>query len=97
MRTNWSPPVRICSPAPDACCCVPATVRPDWRLPAPPTNEPNAWHPSVYDTGDGWLVEWRRNDENDDGEYPIVGNNGWPFVEDEAAASDWRSLGFEVI
>lgn len=96
MRVTWQPPTPECSPAPDDECIVPATVRPDWTLPAPPTDEPDTWHPSAYDTGDGWLMEWRRNDENDDGDYPMTGETAWPFVEDYAYASDWRGLGFEV-
>ena len=74
---------------------VPATVRPDWKMPEPPPG--GDWHAAVAWVGDGWEAHWR----DDNGECPdnplIVGDDGWPFVEDFARASDWEAIGWEVV
>lgn len=95
MRKSWTPTFGACATYTGADCATPATVRPDWKLPTPPTDEPGAWLPSVYHTGDSWLMEWRREDENDDAEY-LMDGDAWPFVEDWAVTSDWTALGFYI-
>ena len=71
----------------------PAGIRPEWERPAPPSTG-GPWLLSVYDSGDGWHTHWA----NPDGEcIDIVGDGGWPFIEDFARASDWEGIGFDVV
>jgi hypothetical protein len=72
---------------------TPATIRPDWTMPPPPPGGP--WHAVVHDTGDGWCTSWE-GAEGDEGEL-IVGEIGWPFVEDEAGWRDWERAGWVVV
>lgn len=94
-RFTFEIPEPVCSTLAGRDCTVAATVRPDWRMPAHPDSRPG-WVAVVHDTGDGWSPSWERDDECAD-ETLIVGDEGWPFVEDFAYASDWKALGFEVV
>ena len=72
---------------------IPVGIRPEWQKPEPPSTG-GPWLLSVYDSGDGWHTHWA----NPDGEcIDIVGDEGWPFIEDFARASDWEGIGFDVV
>lgn len=67
----------------------PATVRPDWSMPEKPSE---GYRPAAVNEGE-WEVGW----VNDDDDWvPIIGDDSWPFVEEEASDKDWERLGFEV-
>lgn len=96
MRTTWTPtepPVPLCTEPPPRVCHIAATVRSDWTMPAPPPGGP--WRAVVHDTGDGWSPSWESED-GDEGPL-LVGDEGWPFVEDSATGRDWEAVGFEVV
>lgn len=99
MRTTFYPPAPggVCPALLGRDCIKLATVRPDWRMPDPPPGGP--WVATVVDTGDGWCPCWELADydtEGATGENLIVGDDGWPFVQDYACANDWKDLGFRV-
>jgi hypothetical protein len=84
----------------------PATIRPDWKRPEPPT-QPGKRILTVDNSGDGWLPQWSPaddtgepserafTDEDDTREpIPLVGEEHWPFVEDVVTAEDWTSASF---
>jgi hypothetical protein len=92
MRVNYQIPVAVCATIPGRDCAILATVRPGWTMPTRPAPE---FLPVVHNTGDGWCTSW----QGEDGEEGplIVGEDGWPFVEDSARAADWEACGWWVV
>ena len=68
---------------------APATVKPSWKMPAPPVV---GYKPVAVLDGSEWSPQW------DDGDDTIDWNGGdwWPFVESKAYAEDFEALGFRV-
>jgi hypothetical protein len=85
----------VCAPMPAEDCRVAAVLRPGWKMPEPPPGGP--WRAVVHDTGDGWSPSWESDDDASVEDHLIVGDEGWPFLDDFAYPSDWTALGFEVV
>lgn len=81
---------------------IPATVKPDWRMPACPSGETcpkcgNRVEPFALNTGAGWYLGWQCSD----GCGSLPDENGmpadsWPFVEEKATWRDLEKLGFTI-
>lgn len=90
-RHTFRIPVPTCADLPGLDCYVGATLRPGWVMPT----APGPYLPTVHNTGDGWCTSWMGED-GEEGPL-IVGEDGWPFVEDSARAADWEACGWWVV
>mgnify|MGYP001575745007 CR=1 FL=1 len=82
---------------------VPATIRPDWKMPESPVGKicPECGEkiePIAHNTGDGWFLGWQceggicATDKLEDGMIDV-----WPFVEETANWRDLQDAGFTIV